>query len=115
MGKRKISKSEIIRLINEHGGNVHAIAAAKECSIQTIYNTIDAYDLRSALDHARDSVSVQAAKVIKNASPEVLAALVMLIDSTGAITRNNLVEIGVDLPESNDARMQPTTINGDIQ
>jgi hypothetical protein len=113
MSRRKISRNEIKRLIEQHRGNVHAIAAASGCTIKTIYNTIDAYDLRGELDRARETTNMQAANAIRTAPPNVLAAIAALIESTGAITRDDLVRIGVDLPEPDQHILQPIAIDAE--
>lgn len=93
MAKRKITKLEITTAVIEHAGNVTAIARALECTPQTVYNTLDAYGIRGDLEAARSSAKASAAKVLHAAPDRLRRAIIMLAESTGGITKDELVQL----------------------
>lgn len=93
MAKRKVTKSEMEAAIRAHGGNVLAIARALECTPQTVYNTLDRYGMRGDLEAARDQALEAARMVIARAPQRLQIALTMLAESTGGITKDDLIRI----------------------
>lgn len=91
--KRRFTREELAIAIKQHGGNVKHIAAASGCTVKTVYNNLDRYNMRGDLDHVRESTISEAARRLQNAPRGVRVALMALVQSTGAIDRAELAQI----------------------
>lgn len=91
--KRRFTRDEMAAAIEQYGGNVRQIAAAHGCTVKTIYNTIDRYDMRGDLDYVREAAIAEAMQKLKSAPRGIRIAITRFVQSTGAIDRADLAEI----------------------
>lgn len=64
--KRRFTRDELAIAIKQHGGNVKDIAAACGCTVKTVYNNVDRYNMRNDLDLARESAALDAEAIMKH-------------------------------------------------
>jgi len=88
-----MTRNDLEAAIVKHGGNVNAIAREIGCKPQTVYNTLDRYNMRGDLEAARDRALESARMLISRAPQRLQIALTMLAKSTGGITEADLSRI----------------------
>jgi len=91
--KRRFTREELVTAIEQSGGNVKQIAAAYGCTVKTVYNNLDRYNMRGELDRVRKTTITEATRKLQTAPRGVRVALMALVQSTGAIDRDNLAQI----------------------
>jgi hypothetical protein len=91
--KRRFTREELATAIEQNGGNVKHIAAAYSCTVKTVYNNLDRYNMRSELDRVRESTITEATRKLQTAPRGVRVALMALVQSTGAIDHADLAQI----------------------
>lgn len=92
MAKRKITQIDLAKAIVEHGGNVQAVARTLNVTAQTVYNTIDRYNMRADLEAERNLALESARMLIASAPKHLQVALTMLAKSTGSIDLLDIIK-----------------------